>query len=226
MKLKQIILLAVVVVIVALFFVFDLHQIITLETAQAQRQLAVDFYEANVVLAIIGFSVIYIAITGLSLPGAAILTLVAGAIFDLWLGVIIVSFASTIGASLAFLLSRYLLRDWVQTKFQKNLNTVNNGVEKDGPFYLFALRLVPLFPFFVINIVMGLTPIKLWTFYYVSQLGMLAGTVVYVNAGAQLGQLNEISDVLSPTLILSFILLGVFPLIAKKGLDLYRKRFR
>ena len=160
------------------------------------------------------------------MPGAAVLTLVAGAIFDLWVGVVIVSFSSTIGASLAFLLARYLFRDFVQARFSKHLKPINDGVEKDGSFYLFALRLVPLFPFVVINVAMALTPLRLWTFYYVSQLGMLGGTFVYVNAGSQLGQLESLSGILSPVLIGSFVLLGLFPLIAKKALDLYKAKFR
>ena len=226
MKRNQIILLVVAIVAIALFFFFDLHELVTLENAQAQREAVLGFYRENPVLMIIGFALMYVAVTGLSLPGAAILTLVAGAIFDLLVGVILVSFASTIGASLAFILARYLFRDFVQGRFSKYLKPINEGVEKDGAFYLFALRLVPLFPFVVINVAMALTPIRLWTFYLVSQIGMLAGTVVYVNAGSQLGQLDSISGILSPMLIGSFALLGLFPLIAKKGLDLYRVKFR
>lgn len=222
----RIILLVAAVVVIALFFILDLHQFITLEYAQEQRETVLGFYQENALLMIIGFAAIYIAVTGLSLPGAAILTLVAGAIFDLWVGVVIVSFSSTIGASLAFLLARYLFRDFVQSRFEKYLKPINNGVAKEGPFYLFALRLVPLFPFFAINVAMGLTPIRLFTFYWVSQIGMLAGTFVYVNAGSQLGQLETLSGILSPVLLLSFVLLGLFPLIAKKGLDFYKSKFR
>lgn len=223
---NRIILLAVAVVAIVLFFFFDLHQVVTLENAQAQRESVLAFYRENPIIMIVGFAMLYIAVTGLSLPGAAILTLVAGAIFDLLVGVVLVSFASTIGASLAFLLARYLFRDFVQGRFSKYLKPINEGVEKDGAFYLFALRLVPLFPFVVINVAMALTPIKLWTFFFVSQIGMLAGTVVYVNAGSQLGQLDSLTGILSPMLIGSFVLLGLFPLLAKKGLDLYRAKFR
>ena len=226
MKRNQIILLVVAVVAIALFFFFDLHQVVTLENAQAQRESVLAFYGENPIIMIVGFAMIYIAVTGLSLPGAAILTLVAGAIFDLLVGVVLVSFASTIGASLAFLLARYLFHDFVQGRFSKYLRPINDGVEKDGAFYLFALRLVPLFPFVVINVAMALTPIRLWTFFFVSQIGMLAGTVVYVNAGSQLGQLDSLTGILSPILIGSFVLLGLFPLLAKKGLDLYRAKFR
>ena len=226
MKRNQIILLIVAIVAIALFFFFDLHEIVTLENAQAQRESVLEFYRENPVLMVVGFALVYIAVTGLSLPGAAILTLVAGAIFDLLVGVVLVSFASTIGASLAFLLARYLFRDFVQGRFSKYLNPINEGVAKDGVFYLFALRLVPLFPFVVINVAMALTPLRLWTFFYISQIGMLAGTVVYVNAGSQLGQLDSIAGILSPALIVSFALLGLFPLITKKALDLYRSKFR
>jgi pyruvate/2-oxoglutarate dehydrogenase complex dihydrolipoamide dehydrogenase (E3) component/uncharacterized membrane protein YdjX (TVP38/TMEM64 family) len=171
------------------------------------------------VQAIGAYFLIYVAVTGLSLPGAAILTLVGGAIFGLVEGVVIVSFASTLGATLAFLASRYLLRDWVQGKFGDKLKPINDGVAREGAFYLFALRLVPAFPFFVINLVMGLTPIKTLTFYWVSQLGMFAGTIVYVYAGTQLGQFK-----ISAGLIGAFILLGIFPLVAKKVLDALKAR--
>ena len=226
MKKRQTTLLLALVIGAIAFWYFELHQFLTLANAQAHRQTVIEFYLANPVLAIVGFAFIYIAVTGLSLPGALVLTLVAGAIFDLWLGVLIVSFASTVGASLAFLLSRYLFRDLIQTKFENQLKTVNEGIRQDGSFYLLALRLTPLFPFVVINFVMGLTPIRLRTFYWVSQIGMLAGTIVYVNAGSQLGQLETVSGLLSPMLIVSLILLGVFPLLAKKGLDFYRSRYR
>ena len=226
MKRNQIILVAAVVVLVALFFAFDLQRYLSLEFLQAQRSAAVEIHQANPWSTSLGFLAMYVAVTGLSLPGAAILTLAAGAIFGLALGTVIVSFASTIGATLAFLLARYLLRDAVQRRFEKQLGPINEGVRKDGPFYLFALRLVPAFPFFAINLAMGLTPLRVWTFFWVSQVGMLAGTLVYVNAGQQIGQLESLAGILSPTLILSFALLGLFPLIAKKAVDTIRKRLR
>ena len=226
MKRNQIILVAAVIVLVALFFAFDLQRYLSLEFLQAQRSAAVEIHQANPWLTSLGFLAMYVAVTGLSLPGAAILTLAAGAIFGLALGTVIVSFASTIGATLAFLLARYLLRDAVQRRFEKQLGPINEGVRKDGAFYLFALRLVPAFPFFAINLAMGLTPLKIWTFFWVSQVGMLAGTLVYVNAGQQIGQLESLAGILSPTLILSFALLGLFPLIAKKAVDTIRKRLR
>ena len=224
MKRNQIIVLGAVVALVALFFVLDLGRYIDLEFLQAQRSLAVDYYEANRALVIAGFMVVYIAVAALSLPGATIMTLAAGAVFGLPVGLVLVSFASTIGATLACLLARYLFRDAVQNRFGKHLGRVNEGMEKDGAFYLFALRLVPAFPFVVVNLVMALTPIRLWTFYWVSQVGMLAGTAVYVNAGKEIGQLASLRGILSPTLLISLALLGVFPIIAKKVLNVLSNR--
>lgn len=144
------------------------------------------------------------------------MTLAGGAVFGLPTGLLVISFASSIGATLAFVIARFVLRDTVQNRFQDKLRAINDGIEKEGDFYLFTLRLIPLFPFFVINLVMGLTPMKAWRFYLVSQIGMLPGTIVYVNAGSQLGALESMSGILSPGLILSFALLGIFPLLAKK----------
>ncbi|MDE0443275.1 MAG: TVP38/TMEM64 family protein [Gammaproteobacteria bacterium] len=225
MKRNQIILLGAIVVLVALFFVFDLGRYLNLEYFQAQRSVVVGLYQENTLAFIVAFMAIYIAMAALSLPGATIMTLAAGAVFGLAVGLVLVSFASTIGATLACLLARYLFRDAVQNRFGKYLARINEGVEKDGAFYLFAMRLVPAIPFFVINLAMALTPIRLWTFYWVSQIGMLAGTAVYVNAGKEIGQLESLSGILSPTLVISFVLLGVFPFIAKKALNLISKRF-
>ena len=151
---------------------------------------------------------LYIAVTGLSLPGAAVLTLAGGAVFGVLLGTLIVSFASSIGATLAFLAARFLFRDWVKSRFSARLQSIDDGVRRDGAFYLFTLRLVPVFPFFMINLAMGLTPMKVRTFYWVSQVGMLAGTLVYVNAGTQLAKLDSLSGILSPALLGSFVLAG------------------
>lgn len=225
MRKQQWIILGVIVALIAAFFAFDLHQILTLENFQRHRNTVVDFYQQNTLVTILLFAACYVAVTGLSLPGAGIMTIVAGAIFDLLVGVVIVSFASTIGASIAFLLARHLFRDIVQRKFTNALQPINQGIEREGAFYLFALRLVPAFPFFAINVAMALTPIRLWTFYWVSQIGMLAGTFVYVNAGQQVGQLDSLSGILSPMLIGSFVLLGIFPLVAKKTLELAKKKF-
>ena len=182
---KKIILVAVLAALVGAFFVFDLGQYLTLEAIKEQQGALQAYYLENQVLTIVIFFLVYVAVTGLSLPGAALLTLAGGGIFGLVTGTIIISFASSIGATLAFLFSRFLIGDYVQNKFGDKLNAINEGVDKDGPFYLFTLRLVPVFPFFVINLVMGLTKIKTVTFYWVSQLGMLAGTAVYVNAGTE-----------------------------------------
>lgn len=201
---------------VASYFVFDLGRFFSLDYFKSQ-QAAIEAYRTANPWATAGiFFAVYVAVTALSFPGAAVLTLAAGAIFGLLTGLIIVSFASSIGATLAFLASRFLLRDWVQNRFGDRLKALNAGVKKDGAFYLFTLRLVPAFPFFVINLVMGLTPIRATTFYWVSQIGMLAGTIVYVNAGTQLGQIDSLAGILSPGLIGSFVLLGIFPLIAKR----------
>ncbi len=209
---------------ITLFFVFDLQQFMSLDYFKAQRETIVNIYNAHPWLTALIFFVIYVVVTGLSLPGATILTLIAGAIFGLFVGTIVVSFASSLGATLAFLVSRYLFKDFVQQRFKQQLGSINRGVEKDGSFYLFALRLVPAFPFFAINLLMGLTPIKTWTFYWVSQVGMFAGTIVYVNAGHEIGSLESLSGILSPGLIFSFVLLGLFPLIAKKIVDFTKAR--
>jgi dihydrolipoamide dehydrogenase len=209
---------------VAAFFFFDLGHYLNLDFLKAnQAKFDQQYTESPLVTAAIFFG-LYILVTGLSLPGAAIMTLAAGALFGLTTGLLLVSFASSIGATLAFLFSRLILRDSIQSRFSSQLSAINKGIEKEGAFYLFTLRLVPIFPFFVINLAMGVTPIKTWTFYWVSQLGMLAGTIVFVNAGTQLGQLESLSGVLSPSMLASFTLLGVFPLIAKKIIELLQSR--
>jgi pyruvate/2-oxoglutarate dehydrogenase complex dihydrolipoamide dehydrogenase (E3) component/uncharacterized membrane protein YdjX (TVP38/TMEM64 family) len=201
---------------IAAFFLFDLHHILTLDGIKASLGEFQSWRSASPLLAAGAFFSVYVFVTALSLPGAAVMTLVGGALFGLFWGTVIISFASSIGALLAFLVSRYLLRDTVQSKFGDRLKALNTGMEKDGAFYLFTLRLVPIFPFFMINLLMGLTPIRARTFYWVSQVGMLAGTLVYVNAGTQLAQLESLSGILSPGLIFSFALLGIFPLLARK----------
>jgi pyruvate/2-oxoglutarate dehydrogenase complex dihydrolipoamide dehydrogenase (E3) component/uncharacterized membrane protein YdjX (TVP38/TMEM64 family) len=223
-KAKPIIILFVIAGIAWAFSHYNVGQYLNLEYLKAKQADFSAFYEENTWLAIGAFSLIYIISTALSLPGAAWLTLLAGALFGLVSGTIIVSFASTIGATLAFTISRLLLRDWVQNKFGGYLKSFNAGIKKDGGFYLFTLRLIPAFPFFVINLVMGLTPMKTFQFFWVSQLGMLAGTVVYVNAGTQLAQIESLKGILSPGLLLSFVLLGIFPLVAKKSIGIYKGR--
>jgi len=194
---------------------FDLGQFLTLAYMQQQLGDIRQFTEDNFLLAASAYFLIYVVVTALSIPGAAVMTLLGGAVFGLLWGLLLVSFASSIGATLAFLAARLVLRDWVQQKFGRYLKTVNEGIRRDGSFYLFTLRMVPLFPFFLINLVMALTPMKVVTFYVVSQVGMLLGTAVYVNAGAELGQLESLGGLLSPTLILSFTLVALMPWLAR-----------
>ncbi|NVK39803.1 MAG: FAD-dependent oxidoreductase [Oceanospirillaceae bacterium] len=211
-------------VLIALFFAFDLQQYLSLEALKARQAAFDEYYSTHPVVTPAFFFGVYVLVTTLSLPGAAVMTLAAGALFGLVTGVLLVSFASSLGATLAFLVSRYLFHDAVQSRFGHALKSVNRGIERDGAFYLFTLRLVPLFPFFMINLVMALTPIRARTFYWVSQVGMLAGTVVYVNAGTRIGELESLSGILSPTLIGSFALLGLFPLLARRLLDGVQQR--
>ncbi len=206
------------------FFALDLGQYLNLEFFKSRQDAIDQYYQAHPWSTALFYVLIYIAVTALSLPGAVVMTLVGGAVFGLGLGTVLVSLASTVGATLAFLVSRFLLRDLVQDRFAESLVTFNDGIEKDGAFYLFTLRLVPAFPFFIINLVMGLTPIRTLTFFAVSWIGMLAGTIVYVNAGTRLAAIDSLAGILSPGLIASFTLLGVFPLIARKGLELLRNR--
>ena len=219
MKSGKIIIIAVVVALLAAFFAFDLGRYLSLAFIKSKQAELTAFYAANQVQTIAAFFAAYVAVAALSLPGAAIMTLVAGAIFGVVTGTIIVSFASSIGATLAFLAARLVLRDSIQSKFGDKLKAINAGVDKEGGFYLFTLRLVPAFPFFVINLVMGLTSMKSWTFYWVSQIGMFLGTVVYVNAGTELAKIDSLKGILSPGLLGAFVLLGIFPIIAKKIVD-------
>lgn len=220
---KKIVLLLIAAAIVAVF-AFDLHSLLTLDSLKNRLEQFREFQAESPFMVAGVFFAAYVAVTAFSIPGAAVMTLAAGALFGLLQGLIIVSFASTIGATLAFIGARYLLRDSVQAKFGNRLKAINEGVEREGAFYLFTLRLVPVFPFFLINLLMGLTSMKAFTFFWVSQLGMLAGTVVYVNAGTELAKIDSLSGILSPGLILSFVLLGIFPLIAKKLTDKIKAR--
>ena len=212
---KKVGLVGIIITILVIFFAFDLGQFLTLEYIKGQQHQIDALYAENKFLTLASFFLLYILVTGASLPGATILTLAAGAVFGLLNALILVSFASSIGASLAFVISRYLFRETVEARFGSSLKAINDGIEKDGAFYLVALRLVPAFPFFVINLVMGLTPIKLKTFYWVSQLGMFAGTIVYVNAGTQLAQINSAAEILSAELIISFVLLAMLPFVGR-----------
>ncbi|MCF6249129.1 MAG: FAD-dependent oxidoreductase [Desulfobacula sp.] len=209
---------------VVLFFVFDLGQYLSFTALKSRLEIFKEFYVDHKMATMAVYFAAYVLVTALSLPGAVIMTLAGGALFGLFTGTIIVSFASTIGATFAFLVSRYLFRDWVQNKFGSKLTAINRGVEKEGGFYLFSLRLVPVFPFFVINLLMGLTKVRALVFYPVSQAGMLPGTLVFVNAGTQLAKLESSAGILGPNIIISFALLGIFPIVAKRITDYMRQQ--
>ena len=209
---------------VVLFFVFDLGRYLSLDELRAQQAELQCLFERRPLVTGGVFFLAYVAVTGMSLPGATVLTLAAGAIFGLLWGTVLVSFASTLGATLAFLASRYLFKETVQRRFGDRLKTVNRSLERDGPFYLFAMRLVPVIPFFAVNALMGLTPMRTWTFAWVSQVGMLVGTAVYVNAGTQLAKLDSLSGIMTPAIIGSFVLLALFPFLAKKLLNMFKAR--
>lgn len=221
---RKILLLVVVLLGIAAFFTFDLGRYLSLDYLKQSQAAFAEVHARAPLQVALGYFAIYVAVTALSLPGATIITLAGGAIFGLWWGTLLVSFASSIGATLAFLVSRFVLRGGIESRFGQRLAEINKGIEKDGAFYLFTLRLIPVVPFFVINLVMGLTTMKARTFYWVSQLGMFAGTVVYVNAGTQLAKLYSLQGILSPALLGSFVLLGLFPLIARKIVEAVRKR--
>ena len=222
MSLSRFIIIIVVLGIIGAFFAFDFGHYLTLAYVKSQQAALNELVATQPLEIAAAFFAIYIAVTAASLPGAAILTLVAGAMFGVWWGTLLVSFASSIGATLAMLVARFILREQVEARFGAQLSGIDKGIEKEGAFYLFTLRLVPLFPFFAINLLMGLTKIKVLTFFIVSQIGMLAGTLVYVNAGTQLAEIESTADILSVELLLSFALLGIFPLIAKKIVDIVR----
>jgi dihydrolipoamide dehydrogenase len=221
---KQIVIAAIAAIAFGAWFYFDLGRYLQFETLQTQIGELRQWYQDNPMLAGVLYFAGYVVVTALSVPGATIMTLAGGALFGFWYGLFLVSFASTIGATLAFLVSRTLLKDWVQNRFGRHLGPINAGFEKDGSFYLFALRLVPLVPFFLINLLMGLLPIRTSSFYWISQVGMFPATVVYVNAGTQLGQLDSLSGILSPSLLGSFVLLATFPYLARKVLGYLRSR--
>ena len=224
MKASKVLLVAALAALIAAFFALGGHRYLTFDQIKGQQAEIQVYYQAHPWQTVAGFFAVYVAVTGLSLPGAAIMTLVAGAIFGLLWGTVIVSFASSLGATLALLASRFLLRDWVQQRFGQQLRAINEGVKREGGFYLFTLRLIPAIPFFAINLAMGLTAMRAWTFYWVSQCGMLAGTIVYVNAGTQLAAIATPAGILSPGLIGAFVLLGIFPLVAKKIVDAAKAR--
>ena len=221
-KIKIGLLILIMLTIIAFFF-YDIQQYATLDYIKAKQQNIFEYYKQNVFFVLVLFIFLYVLVTALSLPVATFLTLLGGALFGFSTGLIIVSFASTIGATLAFLMARFLAQNYVQKYYKKQLSKINKKFKIEGAFYLFALRLVPVFPFFIINVVMGLMTIKTWTFYWVSQLGMLPGTIVYVYAGTQLAQIEIFSDITTPSMLIAFALLGLFPLIAKNFVQFMRK---
>jgi len=224
MNSRKIAVLALILVLLAGFFVFDMGRYLSLDAIKTQQAALDAQVEAHPWLAGGVFFIVYVLVTALSLPGAALMTLAGGALFGLFGGTLLVSFASTLGATLAMLLSRYLLRSWVQARFRQRLAKIDQGVKREGASYLFALRLVPVFPFFLINLAMGLTQLPVRTFWWVSQLGMLPGTLVYVNAGRELGQLESLGGILSPGLVGAFVLLGLLPVVSRKALDVFKAR--
>ena len=216
MQIKKLLLATLIAIVLILLFFFDVHHYLTLEYLKSSKDKLDVYYQDNPLLVLGTYFVICLASTAFSLPGAAVLSLAGGALFGLTAGTLVVSFASTIGATLAMLIARVLLRDWVKNRFASQMTTIDSGMIKEGAFYLFTLRLLPVVPFFVINFVMGLTLLRTVTFFWVSQLGMLPATLVYVNAGSELGKIQSIDDIFSPQLIISFVLLGIFPLLVKK----------
>ncbi len=224
MRLRQIVLLLLLALAIGAFVALDLGRYLSFEQLKASQASFDQLYAQQPVMVAAVYFGVYVLATALSIPGAVIITLGGGAVFGLWQGLLLVSFASTIGATLAFLASRFVLREWVEARFGQRLADINTGVDKEGAFYLFTLRLIPVVPFFLINLLMGLTRMKTWTYYWVSQIGMLAGTAVYVNAGTQLAQLDSVRGILSPALLGSFVLLGIFPLLARRVVAAVQKR--
>jgi pyruvate/2-oxoglutarate dehydrogenase complex dihydrolipoamide dehydrogenase (E3) component/uncharacterized membrane protein YdjX (TVP38/TMEM64 family) len=224
MRLRQIVLLLLLTLAIGMFVAFDLGRYLSFEQLKASQDSFAQLHAQQPLTVAAVYFLIYVLATALSFPGATLITLAGGAVFGLWWGLLIVSFASTIGATLAFLASRFVLRDWVESRFGQRLADINAGVEKEGAFYLFSLRLIPVVPFFLINLLMGLTRMRTWTYYGVSQIGMLAGTAVFVNAGTQLAQLDSPRGILSPALLGSFVLLGIFPLLARRVVLAIQKR--
>ncbi|PUE45593.1 FAD-dependent oxidoreductase [Limnohabitans sp. 2KL-51] len=224
MRFRQTVLLLLLALAIGAFVALELGRYLSFDQLKASQASFAQLHAEQPLTVAAVYFLIYVLATALSIPGAVIITLAGGAIFGLWQGLLIVSFASTVGATLAFLASRFLLRDWVEARFGQRLTDINAGVNREGAFYLFTLRLIPVVPFFLINLLMGLTRMKVWTYYWVSQIGMLAGTAVYVNAGTQLAQLDSVKGILSPALLGSFVLLGIFPLIARRIVAAVQKR--
>jgi len=213
---KKIVLVFLILSIAVVFFSFDIQQHLTLDNLKQNHQFLNTYVNDHMALSVAIYTLSYVVFTAINLPGAIFFTLAGGALFGLSLGTLLVSFSATIGSTCAFLIARYLFRNKLERVVGNRLDEINKGIEREGAYYLFTLRLIPLFPFFLINIAMAMTTIRAWTFLWVSYFGMLAGTIVYVNAGTQLATLTSVSDILSFRIILSFVLLGVFPLLAKR----------
>ncbi len=224
MKNKKIILLLLFIIAIGLFLWLDVGQYLNLAYIKSRQDAIDNYYALNPFKTGLIFFISYILITGISLPGAGILTLAGGAVFGVVWGTILVSFGSVFGATMAFLIARYLFHDYIQARFSKQLAPINRGIKKEGDLYLFTIRIIPIFPFFIVNTLMALTPIKTLNFALVSQIGMLLPTIIFVNAGTQLARIESPSDVLSPELIVSFVLLGLFPLLAKKTIVFIRRK--
>ncbi len=224
MKRKKIVILIVIIGLIVAVKVFGLDQYLTLSYLKGSLDTLKTLYRDHPLMVIAGYFFIYVLTTSLSLPGASPLGIAGGALFGFWTATVVVSFASTIGATLACLVSRFILRDWIQNKFGDTIAKINEGIKREGAFYLFTLRLIPVFPFWLINLAMGVTKMPLLTFYWVSQIGMLAGTMVFVNAGKELAKIDSVKGILSPTLIFSFALIGLLPLTLKKLIAWYRCR--
>lgn len=221
---KRLLIILLIIGAVLLFKFLNLQDYFSIAYIKASRERFEALYAARRFSVIAAFMALYILVTSLSLPGAAVLTIAGGALFGLWTGTVVVSFASAIGATAACFVARFVLRDWVQRRFAGKLRRINEGIGKEGAFYLFTLRLVPVFPFWLINMLMGLTKMPLRTFYWVSQIGMLPGTIVYINAGRELGRVRSLTGIFFPGLIVSFVLLGIFPIAAKKTLEFYQSK--
>lgn len=221
---RKVVIAALVVGVIVAFRTFELDRILTLSFLKESRDSLAALHARQPFVVIACYFLVYTLVAALALPGAAVVTLAGGALLGLTVGTVVISFASAIGATLACSISRFLLRDWVQSKFGDKLETVNQGIDREGPFYLFTLRLIPVFPFFMINLMMGLTRLRLTTFYWVSQLGMLPATLVFVNAGRELGRIDSLSGIISPSLLISFAILGLFPITVKKLVEWVRRR--
>lgn len=211
----RILFLVIIISIIITFKIWDFEKYLTLDYLKSQQQTFLNFYEVQPIKTILIFMSLYILMTGLSLPGSIMLSLTAGALFGLWMGTLLVSFACTIGATLAFLSSRYVLHDFIQNKFKRQIKRINQGIEEEGTFYLFSLRLFPASPYVVINLVMGITPISVFKFYWVSQIGLLPGNFIYVNAGTQLAKVDTVAGILTPELLFSLVLIGLLPFVSK-----------